>query len=153
MSSCRRRCFATSDTHGWEAFSTFAGEQDNLTDDPQDPSRKLIRTILGAVADYERELTKLRLHNGRRRKAVCGGYAYGEPPYGWKAADKSLVPIAAEQATLSVMHELRGQGRSFAYIADRLNETGTPARRGRWHPQTVSRALARGPVSTVLGVH
>ena len=30
-------------------------------------------------------------------------------------------------------------------IGDTLNAEGIPARRGRWHAQTVARALERGP--------
>src|SRR5690348_1875 len=28
----------------------------------------------------------------RRQKHATGGYAYGAPPYGWRASDKRLVP-------------------------------------------------------------
>jgi len=39
---------------GGEVFSTSAGEAGYLTDNPDDPSRTLIRQILGAVSEYER---------------------------------------------------------------------------------------------------
>ena len=36
---------------GGEVFSTSAAEAGYLSDDPDDPSRKLIRQVLGAVAE------------------------------------------------------------------------------------------------------
>ena len=41
------------------------------------------------------------------------------------------------------MVEWRAAGDSLRDIADRLNAGGVPARRGRWHPQTVARVLDR----------
>ncbi len=57
---------------GGQVFSTMPGEQAVIEDDPDDPSRRLIRQVLGAVAEYERSLIRLRLRNGRRRKAERG---------------------------------------------------------------------------------
>ena len=51
-------------------FSTSAAEQEFITDDQADPSRKMIRRILGAVNEYERDMIALRLRSGRRRSAL-----------------------------------------------------------------------------------
>jgi DNA invertase Pin-like site-specific DNA recombinase len=126
---------------GGEVFSTAGGEAD-LRDDANDPSRKLIRQILGAVAAYERSMTSLRLQAGRRAKAAAGGYAYGSPPLGWRSVDGVLEPVEAEQETLARMRELRAQGASLRAIAERLTAEGRPTKRGgRWQPQTVKVAL------------
>jgi DNA invertase Pin-like site-specific DNA recombinase len=69
---------------GGRVYSTFAGEQEVIEDDPDDPSRRLIRQVLGAVSEYERSLIRLRLRNGRRRKAERGGYALA--PRRWDGA-------------------------------------------------------------------
>jgi DNA invertase Pin-like site-specific DNA recombinase len=66
--------------HGWAVFSTSTGEAAYLEDDPGEPSRKMIRQVLGAVAEYERSMIALRLRSGRARKAQAGGFAYGAPP-------------------------------------------------------------------------
>ena len=55
--------------HGWRVFSTSTSEAAYLEDDPGDPSRKMIRQVLGAVAEYERSMIALRLRSGRARKA------------------------------------------------------------------------------------
>jgi DNA invertase Pin-like site-specific DNA recombinase len=132
------------DAIGGEAFSTFSGEQEVITDDPDDPSRRLIRQVLGAVSEYERSLIRLRLSNGRRRKAERGGYAYGSPPYGWRAEGGQLIEDPAEQAVRARILGLRAAGQSVRAIADTLTGEGlTPKRGGQWHPETIRRILVR----------
>ena len=129
---------------GAQPFTTSAGEQAYLTDDPDDPSRKLIRQILGAVNEYERSMITLRLRTGRASKASKGGYAYGSPAYGQRADDRELVPDEAEQAGARRIQELRASGASMRGIADTLNAAGIPAKRGgTWSPMTVKRVLDR----------
>lgn len=129
---------------GGRVFSTMPGEQDVIEDDPEDPSRRLIRQVLGAVSEYERSLIRLRLRNGRRRKAERGGYAYGSPPLGWRTEARELVPEPSEQAALTRIRQLRGQGASVRAIAATLTAEGhQPKRGGQWHPETVRRILAR----------
>jgi DNA invertase Pin-like site-specific DNA recombinase len=134
-----------------EVFSTMAGEQQYLTDDPDDPSRKLIRQVLGAVAEYEKAMIRQRLWAGRIRKAGRGQFALGSPPFGWRAPRSPderragvLVPKADEQDVISYMAHLREKHkRSLREVAEILNAEGIPARGGRWHKQTVQRALLR----------
>lgn len=129
---------------GADLFSTFASEGDYLADDPADPSRKLIRQVLGAVAEYEKSMTVLRLASGRRRKAETGGYAFGSPAYGFRAVDGALAPDPGEQATIARASELRQEGASLRAIADTLTAEGHRPKRGaRWHPVSVSRILER----------
>lgn len=129
---------------GGNVFSTFAGEQEVIEDDPEDPSRRLIRQVLGAVSEYERSLIRLRLRNGRRRKAERGGYAYGSPHLGWRSEGGELVPVPDEQDTLRRIHELRAAGSSIREIADTLTAARLkPKRGGEWHPETIRRILAR----------
>jgi Resolvase, N terminal domain/Recombinase len=129
---------------GGRVFSTFASEQEVIEDDPDDPSRRLIRQVLGAVSEYERSLIRLRLHNGRRRKHERGGYAFGSPGYGWRAEAKELVPEPSEQAALARIRQLRATGQSVRAIAAVLTDEGhQPKRGGQWHPETVRRICAR----------
>jgi len=130
---------------GAEVFSTAGGEQEYLRDDPDDPSRRLIRQILGAVYDYERGMIRLRLRRGRQRKADKGGYAGGRPPFGYTAAGGELVPHPQEQAVLDQVQGLRDQGASLRELAALLQESGVANKSGgvRWHPTQVARLLAR----------
>jgi len=130
--------------HGADVFSTSAAEASYLTDDPDDPSRKLIRQVLGAVNEYERAMIALRLRSGRRRKHDNGGYAYGSPPYGSRAQGRTLVEHPDEQAALRRMHELRRDGRSYRAIAATLQAEGHHPKRGSlWYPMTVRQILVR----------
>jgi DNA invertase Pin-like site-specific DNA recombinase len=130
---------------GADILSTSNAEASYLTDDPDDPSRKLIRQVLGAVNEYERAMITLRLRSGRRRKAANGGYAYGSPQYGYRAQGGDLVEDATEQTTLRRMHELRAAGASYRQIAATLQTEGHQPKRGTiWYPMTIRQALNRG---------
>lgn len=130
---------------GAEVFSTAKGEAGVLErDDPSDPSRRLIRVVLGAVAEYERAMIRLRMSSGRRLKAERGGFAYGAPPYGWKAAAGELVPIDDEQKVIRRIARYRADGLSLRAIAQKLNDAGVPSRRGgRWSSETVRAVVGR----------
>jgi DNA invertase Pin-like site-specific DNA recombinase len=129
---------------GGEPFSTSAAEAGYLVDDDADPTRKLIRQILGAVNEYERSMIALRLRTGRALKHSRGGYAYGSPPLGFRAEARELVPDAAESATVARIRQLRAEGASTRAIVLVLVQEGRrPKRGGCWHPETVRRVLAR----------
>lgn len=129
---------------GADLVSCSAAEADYLRDDPHDPTRKLIRQVLGAVSEFERALIKLRLQRGRAIKAERGGYAYGSPPYGYGAEGGELVPEPREQEAIRLAKDLRSQGRSLREIGLALSEAGFPSKRGgAWHTTTVARLVAR----------
>jgi len=129
---------------GVEVFSTSASEGAYLSDDPADPSRKLIRQVLGAVSEYERAMVRLRLEAGRRRKKENGGFAYGAPPFGYRAVDGALIPDEHEQSAIRRITELRGDGASLSDIAAVLqDENFRPRRSSRWHARCVGRIVAR----------
>ncbi len=129
---------------GGEVFSTADGESTYLSDAPDDPSRRLIRQVLGAVSEYERSMIALRLRSGRRMKARQGGFAYGSPPFGYDASNGSLTEAPEQQAALARAQELHGRGNSLRSIADTLEREGHKSKRGgSWHPTTLSRALRR----------
>ena len=133
---------------GGEIFSTSPGEAGYLADDPDDPSRALIRQILGAVSEYERKIIALRLKAGRQHKAKKGGFAFGAPPLGYRSVDKELKTDPDEQAAVARMVELREEGLTIREIAARLGEEGFKTKRGKsvWHPTTVARVLDRSPL-------
>jgi DNA invertase Pin-like site-specific DNA recombinase len=82
---------------GKELRSCSPAEDANLVHDPDDPTRALVRRILGSIAAYERDVIRLRLKAGRARKLLHGGYAGGAPPYGYAAVRGELVKIPGEQ--------------------------------------------------------
>ena len=129
---------------GGEIFSTSAAEAGYLADDPDDPSRKLIRQILGAVNEYEKAMIALRLRRGRAAKHRAGGYAYGAPAYGQRAQDGQLADEPAEQAVSAEIAAMRATGASYRAIAAHLNDAGHTTKRGtRWRAPQVQRVAAR----------
>jgi len=133
---------------GGELFSCQGGENANLADDPDDPSRELIRRIMGAVSQYEKEIIRLRLAAGRRRKAEGGGYAYGRPSFGQRVVGRELEEDPDEMVVLDRMRELRDAGASLRDICAALDAEGvrTKTGAGGWKPAVVARILKRQPV-------
>lgn len=101
----------------------------------EDPSRKLVRQIFGAIAEYERAMIVLKLRGARQRKKAREGRCEGQKPYG-------LLP--GEAGVLAEMLDLRASGATAFFIAAHLNHEGLRTRAGRlWHPATVAKILAR----------
>lgn len=126
--------------HGGRIFTVDHGE--HLPDDEDDPMRTIVRQVMGAAAQLERGLISKRLRNGRKTKAGSGGYAYGAPACGQKAADKTLTVDDDEVTVLHQMQAWRDEGMTLRGICERLNSAGIPSKRGgKWHPTTVDRVL------------
>ena len=104
-----------------EVLSTARSEAD-LRDDPEDPTRRLIRIIIGAVHAHNRDITVLRMHRGKRRKQQRGGFLGGTPSYGYHPLDKELAPDQTERA---VAHRIRRLHRAAAPSA-RSPRASTP---------------------------
>jgi DNA invertase Pin-like site-specific DNA recombinase len=132
---------------GAEVVPCVEGEQFACRPDaPDDPSRRLIRQVLGAVAEYERSMIRARMVAGRRRKIAETGYAGGPEPYGH--TDK------AEGLVLSDVDAWRAAGWTWNQIADELNITDRRKRNGTaWSASDIhsimSRAWERGFPKTV----
>ena len=127
---------------GRELYST-APSENNLRDDPQDPTRKLLRVVVGAVHEHAREMTRLRLMRGKQRTAAAGGYIGGTARLGFRPAPGGLAPDPAEQAAIARAAELHDAGASLRAIGATLTAEGYRPRGRRWHPTTVARLLAR----------
>lgn len=106
--------------------------------------RDMMRQILGAFAQYDRAKTRGRMLAGARRKHAEGGYAWGRPPYGFRAKDGALVPVPDEQKVVAEILRLRQGGMTFGAIVDHLNLAG--CRRpggGIWRMEQVRRVVNR----------
>ncbi|MFR9796856.1 recombinase family protein [Streptomyces sp. MS06] len=126
--------------HEARVFTADRGE--HLPDDEDDPMRTFVRQVMGAAAQLERGLIAKRLRNGRKTKAAAGGYAYGAPAYGQRAAGKALTVDSDEAAVLEQMRAWHEEGVSIRAICERLNAVGIPSKRGgKWHPTTAARLL------------
>jgi DNA invertase Pin-like site-specific DNA recombinase len=129
---------------GGVVLSTRENENEMLNGESKDPSRKLVRVIMGAISEYDREMTVDRLAAGRAAKAAMGGYAHGALPYGYRSVKGKLVEVPQEQAALAKMRALADQGVPTREIARVLTAGAYPTKRGgAWSSPTVSRILNR----------
>ena len=113
----------------------------DLTVSGDDPTRKLIRQVLGAVAEFDKSVLVAKLKAARIRKRRVSGRCEGRKPFGAKPG---------EVETLALIRRLRrkprgGKRLSYDAIAARLNADGVPTRTGKaWVGGTVCGILARG---------
>jgi DNA invertase Pin-like site-specific DNA recombinase len=111
----------------------------DLTDDGE-PSRVLVRQMLGAIAQHDKQRTVLKLRASRQAVRRVQGFCEGRKPYGW---------IGDEWRVLDRMRALRrkparGQRHSYQEIAETLNAEGTHNREGReWSASRVHAVLRR----------
>jgi hypothetical protein len=109
----------------------------DLTLGNEEPTGKLIRQILGAVAEWEKCALVQKLRASRLRMRRSGQRCEGRKPYG-------LTP--EEQAVIERIQAMRKEKKSFVDIAAALNAEGVPTRTGpgtKWHPTQIQRILGR----------
>jgi len=98
-----------------------------------DPTRVLMRQLMGAVAQYDKSQIVAKLRGARMRKRAKEGRCEGRKPYGF---------YDGEQPGIERMKSLRGEGLGFDRIAAQMNAEGIETRtRGRWHGVMVNRIL------------
>jgi DNA invertase Pin-like site-specific DNA recombinase len=115
---------------GFELISVM--EPDLCTDDP---SRKLVRQIMGAVAEYDRTMIVLKTRAARQRIRASGKRCEGRKPFGF---------FEGEQAVIDRIIEFNKAGLNYSNVAEKLNALGIHTRSGgRWYPANISRVLAR----------
>ena len=116
--------------HGFDLISVT--EPDLLQDDP---TRKLMRQIFGAIAEYEKTMIVLKLRGARQRQKAKTGRCEGAKPYG---------DLPGEKDVIARMRELRASGLGFDRIAAQLNAEGHKPRRGKqWWGLAVNKILSR----------
>lgn len=100
-----------------------------------DPTRKLLRQIMGAIAEYDKAMVVLKLRGARQRRRAKEGRCEGAKPFG---------TLAGEADTLRQIQVMRAEGKVFKSIAEILNAAGVAPRRGaKWHPFAIARILKR----------
>src|SRR5947209_9216023 len=84
-----------------------------------DPTRILMRQLMGAVAQYDKSQIVLKLRGARMRKRAKEGRCEGRKPYGF---------YEGEATAVERIKALRAEGLGFDRIAARLNAEGVPTR-------------------------
>ena len=107
----------------------------DLTIGNDEPTGKLIRQILGAVAEWEKCALVQKLRASRLRMRRAGQRCEGRKPYG---------NTPEEQKSVDLILSLRKAGKSFVAIAEQLNADGVKPRTGqKWHATQIARVLSR----------
>ena len=103
-----------------------------------DPSRVLVRQIFGAIAQYDRAMTVLKLRSARQRIKARTGRCEGSKPFGVSAHHRPVI-----DRILS----LRASGMAVDSIAETLNAEGHKSKKGgRWYGSSVRNVLLREKV-------
>lgn len=105
---------------------------------------ELIFNMLSAVNQFVLTVTKVKTREAIRHKQANGEYIGGQAPYGYRARDGELEPIADEQRVIGMIRQLSGLHEvKPGEIARRLNSAQVPCRGSAWHSNTVVRILGR----------
>lgn len=127
-----------------------SGGVDLTEGDEANPTAKLIRQILAAVAEFDKCVTVLKLKSARSRiksegrrpgaknyslDPIRNSRAEGRHPYGYKPG---------EEAIFETMRSMHSAGMSSARIVDALSAAGTLSRYGKpWKASVIAKILAR----------
>ena len=105
-----------------------------------DPTRRLIRQVLGAVSEFDKSVTVLKLRAARDRIRSRDGRCEGRKPFGDRPGEADAIALMRQLRR----KQPRAKRRSFLTIAEELNTRGIPSRTGRpWAAATVRGILAR----------
>lgn len=100
-----------------------------------DPSRKLMRQIFGAIAEYDKSMIVLKLRGARQRMKSRTGRCEGSKPFG---------ALKGQQATIERILSLRSAGMAVDTIAETLNAEGLKSKTGgKWYGSSVRNVLLR----------
>jgi DNA invertase Pin-like site-specific DNA recombinase len=97
---------------GIPVYAADQGQKIDQASVEADPTRKLIRQIMGALSEWEKSVIVKKLRAARDRKRQETGRCEGVKPYGSEPG---------EEVTLALMRERRKQGVSFSCIAGDMN--------------------------------
>lgn len=112
----------------------------DLTAGDDDPTRVLIRQVLGAVAQFEKSVIVAKLRAARIRKRKATGRCEGRKPYGSRPGEAEVVEMIRRLRRKPKM----GRRMSFDAIAAKLNTEGVRTRTGApWAGATVWGIVSR----------
>lgn len=115
-------------------FELVSVQEPDLCSD--DPTRTLLRQMLGAFHQYEKTMIVSKLKGARLRTKAATGRCEGNKPFGH---------YEGEQVAVDRMVSLRAAGATYTAIAAILNTEGIQPRKAgtQWFPGSVARIIAR----------
>ena len=104
----------------------------------EDPTRKLVRQVLGAIAEYDKSMVVMKLRAARERKRAKNGKCEGRKSYG-----EAMPEVVKEIRRLRRARKGMPR-RTFEAVAKELNENGFKTMTGRpFTKQVVQNILQR----------
>lgn len=85
---------------------------------------KVIITILGALAELERDNIAVQTMEGRKEKARQGRWNGGQAPFGYKLVNGELEVVSEEAEIVRMMYELFLDDMGMMRVANHLNDRG-----------------------------
>lgn len=121
-----RRC----KENGVQVFAADSGQE--IVNAEENPTRTLIRQVLGAVAQFDKSCIVQKMQAGRRAKSAQTGKPCGGPqaqPYGDRG---KIAQRNRERDVIRQMRSLRSAGFSYDCIAERLRNARVKNPNGDW---------------------
>lgn len=146
----QERLIAEFQRAGGLVMSCQSGESDLLGPGVNDPTRKLVRQVLGAVGEFERAMIRHRAAAGATRARADGVWMGGRTPYGFQRSGRGkLVADEREQSIIGEGRTLREDFHlSLREVGEFWLQAGMPPRgasTSRHAPYTVGCVLAAAP--------
>jgi site-specific DNA recombinase len=118
-----------------------ATEEEHCGDTPE---KRMMRVILSAVNEYEKEVIAIRTKSARKTMRKNNRYCGGKREYGYKVIGQGLVAVPHEQEVISNVISWKDSGMTLQAITDRLNKENTLSSTGvSWHYQSVRNLVKR----------
>jgi DNA invertase Pin-like site-specific DNA recombinase len=119
---------------GFDLISVIEGD-DLLSDDP---TRKLVRQVLGAIAEYDKSMTVMKLRAARERKRALSGKCEGRKAY------MEVMPEVVREIKRLRRKRKALKRRTFKQVAEELNRQGLKTMTGKtWTGQLVQNVLRK----------
>lgn len=116
--------------------------------DTSTPVGRLMRTMIAAIAEFERDTIVARTTSGRDERGKIDGEKGGRVPMGYeRLSDGAIVVNQTWANVVKQVFEARKAGLTMQAIADEMNEAGiaTP-RGGKWYGSVVKIVLDNEPI-------
>ena len=121
-----------------EYFTSKALVVLDLNIDTSTPAGRAMFTMMGAMAQLERETIRERTLNGLKYKLEKTGWMGGIPPYGTRWNGEKLVECRHEQVVLALCRRMKERAFTYQDMAKALNSMGRLRPGGhRWRMITV----------------
>lgn len=119
-----------------KVYACDQGQLIDMASDEGDPTRKLIRQIMGALAEWDRSITVRKLRMSRERVRAAGKQCEGQPVFGARPGE-----LIVRDWIVKLSQE---RGEDATSVAEQMNQKGYRTRTGKlWSAHLVRNVLNR----------